>query len=400
MQTTAVSVSTVCTAAVGGETVKEAVNHDSSDVQNFDFEYEGSIIMKKYAAILSSLLILTNGTAANAQPETYMPENSDIEYAEAAKAFIDENDLDLDLNCDGKLDIFDLYAFYRAEVSDKEYQLVGTTVGTIPDYIWEKYKALPKKFKVERTYTDSGTAKQVIGEFDYTFDTSLIMDYYFTYYHDIELDYFEPDFYMDNRPDDYQDDFPYDFIRHGGKPWNMWEFQKTMYLKKESDGSYRFYNENDAKAALKNISSFYSETAMRYMKDLKVSPIHEFITKLRYITHSTGVDYPLMKEFVESGYADTDINSNGTFDFEDITKIAKFAERHSDCKEKTFIDHIFYPERNEFRDYFDNEYYTNIINENEWNKASSFCDTAANYFNNNTELSAWIMQHLIVFLSL
>ena len=46
MQTTAVSVSTVCTAAVGGETVNEAVNHDSSDVQNFDFEYEGSIIMK------------------------------------------------------------------------------------------------------------------------------------------------------------------------------------------------------------------------------------------------------------------------------------------------------------------------------------------------------------------
>ncbi|MCR5600744.1 MAG: dockerin type I repeat-containing protein [Ruminococcus sp.] len=357
-------------ASVSTEPAATTVNLDSSDPKNYDFEYEGSIIMKKYAALLSSLLILSNGTAAHAQQPTYMPKNEDIQFAERAKDFIEKYDLDLDLNCDGKFDIFDLYAFYRAETSSRPRQIVGTTVGTIPDYIMEKYNDIPKVYTVEETND----------KFEYTLDTTMLTEYYLTYYNDLKLDYYEPEFYIANCPDDYQDDFPYDFIRQDDKSWSMWDFQKTMYIKQESDGSYRFYNEDDAKAALKNMDSYHTSYAMRYMKNLKVSPIHEFISKLRFSSHYTSADYPLMKEFVENGYADTDINSDGVFDFEDIIKIAIFAGIHIDCERETFIDQLFYPESNEFSSHYGSEYYPHIITEDEWNKAFTFCDTAANYF--------------------
>ena len=379
-QTTAVSVSTSTASAVSRKTAADTVNQDDSDIQNHDFEYEGSIIMKKYAALLSSLLVLSNGTGTAASAQTYVPENECLSSAETFKNYIEENNLDLDLNCDGKIDIFDLYAFFRAELCADRNKLAGTVEGTIPDYIQKKYDALPRAYQVEKTYIDSITGKEETGLFDYTLDSWSFIEYYFTYEHEISLDYFEPEFYIDNCPDDYQDDFPYDMIRRDGKHWDMWNYQKTKFIKKESDGSYRFYNEDDAASLWKQAKEYCGETRMRFMDGVTVSPIHEFISDLRYNTHDTGADYVLMKDFIEKGYADPDIDSNGVFDFEDIIKIAIMAGRHSSGDQQTFIDYLFYPDLNEYQ-YFDNEYYRDNINEDEWNKAFHFLDAAANYFN-------------------
>ena len=70
-QTTARSVNVTQTEA----SVNVTSTTISSVVQNCDFEYEGSIIMKKYAAALTAILAVTNSiTPIQSQAESYEPE--------------------------------------------------------------------------------------------------------------------------------------------------------------------------------------------------------------------------------------------------------------------------------------------------------------------------------------
>ena len=394
---TAKAISHTETTAVSADTSQtEAGSQDSSDVRNYDFEYEGSIIMKQYAALLSSMLMLANGTSA--QTQTYMPENEDIGLADQTKAYIEDNDIDIDFNCDGKIDIFDLYAFYRAKKTEERYTLVGSSKGTIPDYIMEKYNASKKEYYIDTTYTDSQTGEEKTFKNPITLDNYSFSSYFFTYCSDVKLEFFDPDFYINNCPDDYQDDFPFEFIKHDDKLPSLWDFQKTMYIKKESDGSYRFYNENDASEIASRVEDSPYEIKMRHMPDLKVSPIHEFIESIRYPAHDSGRDYPLMKEMVEKGYADPDVDSDGDFDMDDIIRIATFERRHSNAKENTFFKYLFEPETDIYHNYFDNEYFPHILSEDEWNKCFSFVDTAANYFNFYTgDIVRYLTQYYLTY---
>ena len=373
----------------------EAVHYDSSSVQNYDFEFEGSIIMKKYAALLSSLLMLTNGTTAHAQQEVYVPENDDIVCAEATKEFIEGNDIDLDLNSDGTFDIFDIYAFYRSEISERNDLVSASTGGKIPENIWEKYKALPKEYLSNETVIDPETGEKTVYHGNYTLDTISLLDYYLTYKADMKTDYLEPDFYIDTCKEDYQDDFPYEFIKNDVDKWNMWNFQKTMYLKKNDDGTFRYYTSEDADQLSEQFKSNGLDYMMKGMKQVHISPIHGFIQDVRYIAHETAADYQLVKEFAESDYADPDIDSNGKFDFDDIVKLASYSHFCNDGNRNSFIDDIFRSGQDYNGTY--NDHIREQFTENEWNKALSFFDTAGFYFNdNNREIVRYIAQYYLI----
>ncbi|WP_297959780.1 hypothetical protein [uncultured Ruminococcus sp.] len=369
---------TAAHAASGTTAVTGASGTDKAPEQENDFEYEGSLIMKKYAALFASLLTISNVTAANAQAQTFEPINENLSEAMDAKAFIEEYDVDIDFNCDGKFDIFDVYAYYRADMraADEKYGAVPRS--TVPDYIWEKYKAVPNGVLGDRIYINKETGEKEVHKEKLSLYTDSLMDYYFEYVAPPQLELMDTNFYIDNCPDIYGDPISYDVIRHDGDILSMWDFQRTKLCITDDGETYRLIDKADAEKTDPD-SHYSTEASLGHMYGVRKSPMHEFIEDLRRHSHYTGRDRAFVKQLIEGGYVDPDINSDGIFDMEDIALTAVFADNHSNCERGSFFDSLYYPTGVDYYRINLADSYDSFKSEEEWGKAFTLCDTLSNY---------------------
>lgn len=319
---------TVNTAVTVNFTTVPEVTVTGTEPSTYDeYEYEGRIVMKKFFAMSTALLMLSNGPVLNVKAETYEPVNKKIDTAAEAKAFIEETNADLDLNSDGKTDVIDMYAFYVAD----GYYRSDDEIKKLPDDVWEKYNALPVKEGVLTTETDPETGR----EYSY-YDGSYRLDisnlaYYFSTYTTFDLSYLDPDFYTENCPEDY-------------------------------DTSERL------------VSGFISYFLQEGLFE-------------------TGRSYDYVKEMIEREELDMDINSDGTFDFDDILLLLCFRAnvgRDFYSKYEYKDPDEYYHNYKKYSDIYD-EYYADPdrdwgiykqpykITESEFNKACAFFESAAKY---------------------
>ena len=358
--------------------------------------------MKKYAAALSAILAASSANAMPAQAQTYEPK-ADSSYEEneliQLKNIVDQYDLDLDINCDGNFDIFDAYAFYRASDYNMDMYSIRMMDGNIPDYIQEKYNALKdKEMPVEVEKIDPDTNELTTYTYYYSFSWYNLVEYLFTYC-PVKLDYFDPNYYIDNCPDDYNDPIPMDVLRKDVDVWDILTFKKNKYYLKNDDGSYRLVCADDyTNVGYDPEGDYYSHFEFQYeytyapsesdendydttfykanYRERYYSPIYSFIDEMRYWAHGTRRDYKNIKDFMEGGYVDTDINSDGVFDFDDVIIIDYVSDYVLSFGEPSSL-YVASPKIPYFN--VPNPKF-GVVTEEEVEKAVDFCKVAANYF--------------------
>ena len=386
----------------GSETGTAAVSTVTTAVPEYDYEYEGSIIMRKYAAALAALLIASNPTTvANAQ--TYEPTTwtYDEEKLMHFKELVDQCDLDMDINCDGNIDIFDAYAFYRAQNSDNDkFQMKN-----IPDYIKEKYNTIREaRLTVETEYYDPYTKEYKPDTIVYSFVWYDFVQYLFAYY-PVSTDFYNPNYFIENCPDDYHDPIPLDIQKTDTDKWDIVSFKKNKYYVQNDDGSFRplcaddykpisdendpdarYYSPDETKYQYEYIEKFDENgkdiSYCRYYEydssEIYVSPIYDFIDSMRYWIHGTERDYKNVKDIIEDGYVDVDINSDGVFDFDDVVKIIYVSDTVFD------IEHLnsLYISQSEYPFYHNTSDDYGPVTKEEYYKVLDLCKVAAHYFYN------------------
>ncbi|WP_295074068.1 dockerin type I domain-containing protein [Ruminococcus sp.] len=379
---------TTCAGMGTGTSAVSNVTAVTTAVPEYDYEYEGSIIMRKYAAALAAILIASNPTTvANAQ--TYEPTatiSSDEEDLMHLKELVDHYDLDIDINCDGNIDIFDAYAFYRA-ANSRNGEIY------IPDYIMEKYNTIREtQLPVEKEYYDPKTNENVTDTYYYSFVWYDFVRYLFAYY-PVSTDYYDPNYFIENCPDEYKDDpIPLEVQKKDIDVWDIVSFRRNMYYVQNDDGSFRpvcadDYKLSDGEDKPDIYDSLPDELKYQYTDDefyvynsseVYVSPIYEFIDSMRYWIHGTERDYKMVKDIIENGYVDTDINSDGVFDFDDVVKIIYVSDR------LLWIDRFdsLYVSQSEYPFHYHTYYESCPVTEEEYYKVIDLCKVAAHYFYN------------------
>lgn len=393
-RTTAASAVTAQTEVIR-TTVTGTVQTDSPPVQNYDFEYEGSIIMKKYAAALTALLA-ASGSLSPIQTQAEDSEPESASYASITKEFIEEMNIDLDLNSDGKIDIFDMYAFYRCEIG---------IVNAVPDDIKEKYNAIPKSRP-----DDTGETVIIDGmefdENDYYLDFAGLNAYFFTYY-GLKPEYFDPLFYLDNCPDTYADQLPTDLVKQTIKDidkWNIYNFTRTSLYVKNENGSFRPFSEDDIERCY-----HYNEENESYVMDSNfysnntVSPaVYGFIRDFKSYSLPNIRVNDFMNTLINSETLDVDINSDGVYDFDDIVLIAHYMNTY--IYEKTNDRDLFhYVWTHQGTSSYSENYPAELrestarpISEEEWNKAGDFLETARYYFEDDFVIIRYLTENYLI----
>ncbi len=389
----------VTSAAAGGRDI-EAGEPTVTGAPAKEDEYiiEGSTIMKKYAALFASLLTLSNAAAVNAQAgaQTFVPKNENLSVAMNAKTFIEKYDVDIDFNCDGKFDIFDVYAYYRAEIREADERNAAIPRCTVPDYIWEKYKAIPADTTLDYTYIDSETGE----EKSYTAKKRLVhddlLDYYFEYVAPPQPEFMDTNFYIDNCPDDYGDPMSYDIIRHDGDLLSMWDFQRTEFSITDDGENYRLVDRSVAE----NIPSENRdnmEYGLGHLRGVRKSLMHEFIKDVRRHAHYTGEDRAFVKQFIEDGRVDPDVNADGTFDMDDVGLTAFYANLRSNSENYTYFYSLLYQTS---VDYY-REHMAEInptVSAEDWGRAYTLCDTLANYCDiDNEDIVQYLAEYYLTY---
>lgn len=354
----------VTVSAVPAETTETAISYDYDLVYN-----EGRVIMKRFAALSTALFTLVNTTPVNAaEPLKYSRTDNYRDYVQTFKIFAEKNETAIDINGDGKVNIFDDYAFVRSFSSG------------CPEYIKENVNACMKKME---EFNEETGINVKIGD----------LPEYFVITQNIEPEYFDPNFYIDNCPDTYIEPVPLEYIRHDDSKFGITEFYDSMYYKEENDGFVKLkYHSDDPYA--------------------KISPIHYFIENyLRCNMSATNTSYNLMCEMMDKNLVDSDINSDGVFNYDDIMMLYCFREQFYDDyyqtvfgywdendqyhsldaaqvheKKRTYAGFLedydntiaFYKEFPEYD--LENSYIANHkLTESEWEKATEFYDTALQY---------------------
>ncbi|SEH74897.1 hypothetical protein SAMN02910265_02472 [Ruminococcus flavefaciens] len=400
VQTAAMPAFTVTQTGSAGMEGTASVSTVTTAVSEYDYEYEGSIIMRKYAAALAAILIASNPTTvANAQ--TYEPKatiSSDEEDLMHLKELVDHYDLDIDINCDGNIDIFDAYAFYRA-ANSRNGEIY------VPDYIMEKYNTIREtQLPVEKEYYDPKTNENVTQTYYYSFLWYDYVRYLFAYY-PVSTDYYDPNYFIENCPDEYKDDpIPLDVQKQDIDVWDIVTFKKNKYYVKNDDGTfrpvcaddYKLISDNDPDAYYSSIDELkykyvyvekFDENGndigyCRYYEydssEVYVSPVYDFIDSMRYWIHGTERDYKMVKDIIENGYVDADINSDGVFDFDDVVKIIYVSDMLCDIDDLDYlyVSQTEYP----FYHYTGDDY--GPVTEEEYYKVLDLCKVAAHYFYN------------------
>ena len=367
-------------AVVSSGTETGTVSTEISTVPDNDYENEGSNIMKKFAAAIAALTaISSSSTSIAAEASNYALEISPT--ASSVKKFIDEYNVDVDINSDGTIDIFDVYAMYRCQLGPQE---------SVPDYIMEKYNSMTKS--KENDQEEKVIIKgNVFYQNPFYFSPEDFAEYFFTYY-GLELEYFDPNYYIDNCPDKYNDTVPLDVLKETVKDiksWNIENYYKTAWYAKNEEGTFRPYTADE----IEN-SYYYDDSDESYKLkedhcdyDSEISNIHAFISDFKsYSTPASVQSNILMEKLTTSELIDMDINSDGVYDFDDIVLVAHFLNTYTDDEKKE--NNLFYYS---LTDKLKGNYYENYpaelrespdvpMTENEWNKARDFMDAARYYF--------------------
>ena len=320
----------VVTAATPTAVTIENENGTETAAPESYYEYEGSFIMKKYTAFLASVVMLSNAASINTNATEYAPDTDHLYGVQAVKAYVEQNGESwLDLNSDGKFDIFDVYAFYSVDSS-------GIEECTVPDYIQQKHDSMPTA-DLDFTYGSSAHRSYGDREMDHYFECSYegyipgsydIMDYFLAVNHP-HAEYTDPNFYIDNCPDEYNDIIPHDLIRHDDGVWDIYELRKTQAYIREEDGQFRRITKDDVTVYETgydpNFGHYANCTSLDSLsreKDIYYSRIHRFTEALRSKIYVTGTGSFVMKDLIEKGIIDADINSDGVFNFEDVALTA------------------------------------------------------------------------------
>jgi hypothetical protein len=184
--------SIITSAAVQTEFVPVETTEAVTTYDNEQLLSEGRIIMKRFAALSTALLMLPNVSAANAaaaEPLKYTRTDKYPDYIQNLITCIEDYDLDIDINDDGKFDIFDAYAVER-NCSDE-----------LPEYIVNNINACEEKINEFKQATGLNANICDITE-------------YFVRTQPVKLEYFDPNYYIDNCPDTYNE--PVDAASNGG----------------------------------------------------------------------------------------------------------------------------------------------------------------------------------------
>ena len=354
------------------ETVSTVPAETTVAVTSFDYDLvynEGRVIMKRFAALSTALLALVNTAPANAaEPLQYRYTDKYRDYIQNFIDFTEENELAVDFNGDGKVDIFDDYAFVRSSSSG------------CPEYIMKNVNACKEKIKEFKKETG---IEVNINDFPE----------YFVNTQPVELEYYDPNFYIDNCPDIYDEPVPLEKIRHDDGEFDITEFYDSMY-----------YTERNGE---------YIREDYHYISPYgEISPIHYFIEYyLKSYTCNTNASYNNMCKLMDGGLVDADINSDGVFDFNDAMMLQFFREQFYDDYSETIYgywdDNDVYHELDagqvherkrtyagfleDYEEFLDTmklaptyseetDYTTNHkLTESEWEKATAFYDTASMY---------------------
>ena len=258
-------------------------------VTPYDYNYynEGRVIMKRFAALSSALLMLPNVSAVNSGAAEPLKYTRSDKYPDNINNFItciEEYDLNIDINGDGKFDIFDAYAV------DHLYS------EGCPEYIVDNINEC--NAKINEFISETGNYASI---YDIT--------EYFVYTQPVKLEYFDPNFYIDNCPDIYNEPIPLEYIRHDDGEFDIVDFYDT-----------EFYEENDG--TFERLKYHQS----RYINKKK-SSIHQFIeSRLQPAMCYTNASYNIMSELMDKGIVDADINSDGVFNYDDIMMLYYFQD--------------------------------------------------------------------------
>ncbi len=313
---------------------------------NEEYEYEGRIVMKKFFAMSAALLTIANAPVLSVKADSYTPVNKVQNRADEARSFIEDYNVDIDLNSDGKFDIIDLYAFYVAEDAVKSED--GDKM--LPKDVLDKFNVIPVNDGVKTTEIDPDTGKEYeYYKGYYKLDSTELACYYLTY-NDMDLSYFDHEFYTENCPEGY---------------------------------------------------------------DTSEKMVSEFIDYcLRYEFFESGRSYNYMKDMIEKEELDMDINSDGEFNFDDVLLLLCFrANVGTDYYEKQTSELLedHYHNYKAYSDYYDTycadpdidwgiyrQPYK--ITESEFNKACTYFDTAskyiAAYYNEDIQLEYLVKYYL------
>ena len=229
--------SIITSAAVQTEFVPVETTETVTTYDNEQLLSEGRIIMKRFAALSTAMLMLPNVSAANAaaaEPLKYTRTDKYPDYIRNLITCIEDYDLDIDINGDGKFDIFDAYAVERS-YTDK-----------LPEYIANNINDCEEKINEFKQATGKNASICDITE-------------YFVRTQPVKLEYFDPNYYIDNCPDTYAEPVPLEYIRHDDGDFDIIDFYDTM-----------FYEESDGK--FERLKYHGSDSADKLM-----SPIHYFI---------------------------------------------------------------------------------------------------------------------------
>ena len=324
-----------------------------------------SFMNKKFTALSAAITIAASGLSpftANASNHfsfvQYDPVDNHTfaEQVEWISDFIEKYDVDLDVNSDNKVDVFDFYALFRySELNGYSVELDNefNYHADCPDYIIKNCDVLYQKLE------------QYCAEYpENEIDTTFGFEFYFLEKYPIKLDYFVPDFYIDNCPDTYFDPIPAEYIRRDTDVYDIIAFNDSKY-----------YTNGDGFTPL-NLLYAHSDEAFHAAK----SPMHQFIERLTCMIDRFSAAYDIMDQLIKEKYIDPDINSDGVFDIYDISLLMKYYDYGYERPDNYFNETIF----NLNRTY---EYYYNSIEEkkytlteSEWKKAVRFFDVSANYF--------------------
>ena len=364
--------SIITSAAVQTEFVPVETTETVTTYDNEQLLSEGRIIMKRFAALSTAMLMLPNVSAANAaaaEPLKYTRTDKYPDYIRNLITCIEDYDLDIDINGDGKFDIFDAYAVERS-YTDK-----------LPEYIANNINDCEEKINEFKQATGKNASICDITE-------------YFVRTQPVKLEYFDPNYYIDNCPDTYAEPVPLEYIRHDDGDFDIIDFYDTM-----------FYEESDGK--FERLKYHCSDSADKLM-----SPIHNFIEYyLKSAMCYTNASYNVMAELMDNGLVDADINSDGEIGFDDIMLLYNFRDKFYDDYYETCYG--YWDENDEYHslepgqiherkrtydgfleDYEEyisflkempnydekTDYTTNHpLSESEWEKATKFYDTASQY---------------------
>ena len=387
-QTSAAASQTQSGAVVSGTGCITAASPTAVDINNengtwntapaSDYEYEGSLIVKKYTAFLTSVLLFSNATAINTNAQEYRANTDYLLGVQTVKAFIEQNGESwLDINSDGKFDIFDVYAFYNIENCRGDC--------TVPDYIQEKYDSIPTidiNFTCATEAWKSGIeymwSTYDVDETNHKLSYNDIMEYFLSC-NTPHIEYSDPNYYIDNCPDEYNAVIPNDLIRRDDGEWDYYKYRESSIYIREEEGQIRRITKDDI-VADENVLTL---AELEKEKEILTSHIYRFIDYYNYSNHVTGTGSYIMKELVEKGIVDVDINSDGVFNFQDVALLA-YASYNlwtaSELSDDQFLRDIAFPESTTYHNVPDwMDFSDSPITRNGMEKAIRFFEVAPAY---------------------